>query len=406
MTNNGIKSKQKPSIAIVVQRYGEEVNGGAEYFARLLAEHLIAISNVRVLTTCAIDYHTWANEYPPGKTLLNGVKIERYKVDHQRASDSLERTARLLNNENSLFDEYDWIRAQGPFSTELFKAIRGAYVDTDLFIFITYLYAPTIFGLPLVADKAILIPHAHDEPYLKLGIMRHIFHAPQAIVYNVEPEMQLVQSIMQNHYIPQFTAGVGIDPPRNVSIERFRSKFEITGDFILYVGRIDESKNVNELLDYFIHYRTDHKTDLKLVLIGKAHISLPDRSDIISLGFVSEEDKFDAMASAIALLQPSRYESLSLVALESWLVETPVLVNGESEVLKYQCRQSNGGLYYSNYDEFELALTHLLNHPDMAAVMGHQGRTFVLEQLGSNFGEISSFNRNINSELNRYPIKY
>jgi glycosyltransferase involved in cell wall biosynthesis len=381
MTSGGAKTTRRPSIAIVVQRYGEEVNGGAEYFARLLAEHLTAIADVRVLTTCAVDYHTWANEYPPGKSILNGVQIERFAVDYQRARDGIERTARILNKEHALFDEYDWIRAQGPFSTDLFKAIRSAYVNTDLFIFITYLYAPTVFGLPLVSDKAILIPHAHDEPYLKLGVMRHIFHAPQAIIYNVEPEMQMVQSIMQNQYITQFTAGVGIDPPQNVNPEAFRSKFAIEGDFILYVGRIDESKNVHELLDYFIQYRTDHEVELKLVLIGKTHVSLPDRPDIISLGFVSEEDKFNAMASALALLQPSRYESLSLVALESWLVETPVLVNGDSEVLKYQCRQSNGGLYYSSYDEFELALNQLINYPDIAAVLGRQGRSFVLERF-------------------------
>ena len=372
---------KKPSIAIVVQRYGIEVNGGAEYFARLLAEHLTAIARVRVLTTCAIDYHTWANEYPPGKTILNGVEVERFPVDYGRASDGVERTAYILNEEHTLFDEYDWIRAQGPYSTELFKAISDAYVDTDLFIFVTYLYAPTVFGLPLVADKAILIPHAHDEPYLKLGAMRHIFHAPQAIVYNVEPEMRMVQSIMQNHHIPQFLAGVGIDTPQDVSTERFRSKYGIVGDFILYVGRIDDSKNVNELLDYFIRYREENQTPLKLVLVGKAHITIPERPDIVPLGFVSEQDKFDAMASALALLQPSRYESLSLVALESWLVETPVLVNGDSEVLKYQCRQSNGGFYYSSYDEFELALTFLLQNPAMAATMGRQGRAFVQERF-------------------------
>ena len=371
----------KPSIAIVVQRYGSEVNGGAEYFARLLAEHLTAIADVRVLTTCAVDYHTWANEYPPGGAMLNGVEIERYPVDHERASDGVERTAFILQKEHTLVDEYDWMRAQGPYSTELLNAIRGAYADTDLFIFVTYLYAHTVFGLPLVADKAVLIPHAHDEPFLKLGIMRQVFHAPQAIVYNVEPEMRLVQSTMQNGYIPQFLAGVGIDAPLNVSTARFRTKFGIDGDFILYVGRIDDSKNVNELFDYFARYREQYEADLKLVLIGKAHIPIPDRPDIISPGFVSEEDKFDALASAVALIQPSQYESLSLVALESWLVETPVLVNGRCEVLKYQCRQSNGGLYYGNYDEFELALTRILSDPAMAATMGRQGRTFVQERF-------------------------
>lgn len=372
---------QKPSIAIVVQRYGSEVNGGAEFFARLLAEHLTAIADVRVLTTCAIDYHTWANEYPPGKDTLNGVLVERYPVDFKRASDGAQRTAFILHKEHTLFDEYDWMRTQGPYSTELLNAIRNTYVNTDLFIFVTYLYAHTVFGLPLVADKAVLIPHAHDEPFLRLGIMRNVFHAPQAIVYNVEPEMRLVQSTMQNGYIPQFVAGVGIDMPQNVNAARFQAKFGIDGDFVLYVGRIDASKNVNELFEHFAKFRDNYEGDLKLVLLGKEHMPIPQRPDIVSLGFVSEEDKFDAMAAAVALVQPSKYESLSLVALESWLVKTPVLVNGRSEVLKYQCRQSNGGLYYSNYDEFELALNRLLSDSEMTAQMGRQGRTFVQQRF-------------------------
>ncbi len=371
----------RPSISIVVQRYGSEVNGGAEFFARLLAEHLTEIADVRVLTTCAVDYHTWANEYSPGDATLNGVKIERFPVDYERASDGVERTAFILQKEHTLFDEYDWVRAQGPFSAELLNAIRSAYADTDVFIFITYLYAHTVFGLPLVSDKAVLIPHAHDEPYLKLGIMRQVFHAPQAIVYNVEPEMRLVQSAMQNNYVPHFLAGVGIDEPTNVNGDRFRTKYGIDAEFILYVGRVDESKNVHKLLDYFSRFRDGFATNLKLVLIGKAHMPIPDRSDVISLGFVSEEDKFDALAAAAALVQPSQYESLSLVALESWLVETPVLVNGQSEVLKYQCRQSNGGLYFGNYDEFELALNRLLSNPETAATMGRQGRAFVKERF-------------------------
>jgi glycosyltransferase involved in cell wall biosynthesis len=193
--------------------------------------------------------------------------------------------------------------------------------------------------------------------------------------------MRMVQSAMQNNYIPQFLAGVGIDTPADVNPDRFRASYDIDGDFILYVGRVDENKNVHKLLDYFARYRDSHETDLKLILIGKAHMPIPDRPDIISLGFVSEEDKFDALAASVALVQPSQYESLSLVALESWLVETPVLVNGQSEVLKYQCRQSNGGLYYGNYDEFELALTRILGDPQLAATMGRQGRAFVEERF-------------------------
>ena len=53
-------------LAIVVQRYGADINGGAELHARYVAEHLATYAEVRVLTTCARDYLTWRNELPAG----------------------------------------------------------------------------------------------------------------------------------------------------------------------------------------------------------------------------------------------------------------------------------------------------------------------------------------------------
>ena len=53
-------------IAVVAQRYGADINGGAELHARYVAEHLARHAEVEVLTTCAQDYVTWANEFPAG----------------------------------------------------------------------------------------------------------------------------------------------------------------------------------------------------------------------------------------------------------------------------------------------------------------------------------------------------
>ena len=46
-------------IALVNQRYGLEVNGGSEYYTRLIAERLTGEYQVDVITTKAIDYTTW-----------------------------------------------------------------------------------------------------------------------------------------------------------------------------------------------------------------------------------------------------------------------------------------------------------------------------------------------------------
>ena len=71
-------------LAFVVQRYGLEVNGGAEVECRLLAERLSRHMSVEVLTTCAVDYHTWGNHYPPGLEMINGVPVRRFPVDRER----------------------------------------------------------------------------------------------------------------------------------------------------------------------------------------------------------------------------------------------------------------------------------------------------------------------------------
>jgi glycosyltransferase involved in cell wall biosynthesis len=364
-------------VAMVVQRYGEEVNGGAELLARWLAERLTRLAEMHVITTCAVDYHTWENYYPPGETELNGVRIHRFTVDAPRQADFIERTAKLFKDGHTLFDEFEWVRDQGPYSTGLLDYVRESYHFYDLYIFVTYLYPPVLFGLPLVSDKAVLIPNAHDEPYLRLPIYRAIFHMPQAIIYNTEPEKQLVNQVMGNYHVPQLVAGVGINVPEDVSAARFREKFGLPGPFVLYVGRVDSSKNVPELIDYFTRFRDESGRDLKLALIGRANMPLPDRPDIVPLGFVTEADKFDAIRAADVLMMPSLYESLSMVALEAWLMETPTLLNGRCEVLKYQCRRSNGGLYYYTYEEFATALQVLLDDPGLRAQLGRQGRAFV-----------------------------
>lgn len=68
-------------VALVVQRYGLEVNGGAELLCRMIAERLASRHSVEVLTTCAVDYVTWKNEYAPGLAEVNGIPVRRFRVD-------------------------------------------------------------------------------------------------------------------------------------------------------------------------------------------------------------------------------------------------------------------------------------------------------------------------------------
>ena len=365
------------NIAFVVQRYGEEVNGGAELLCRWVAQRLSAHHDVHVLTTCAQDFKTWENTYPAGTRALNDVHVHRFPVDQPRHWKKFQRlTHRILTEEHSYLEELDWMRQQGPISTPLLLHIETHRETYDAFIFVTYLYATTYYGLQLVPEKALLVPTAHEEPPLYLTLFRSLFQLPRHIIYSTHAEQRLVERVFKNSSVPSSVIGTGVEVPADVEPDRFRRKYGIDGEFVLYAGRIDEAKNVPELFNYFKRFKKTSSVDIRLVLIGKGLIPGMDHPDIISLGFVPEEDKFDAMQAATLLLLPSKYESLSIAILEAWMMGTPVLVNGECEVLREQCIRSNGGLFYANYPEFALALRALLQKPQLRRTLGRQGREY------------------------------
>ena len=370
-------------LALIVQRYGEEVSGGAELMSRWLAEKLTQLGQVDVLTTCALDYTTWANHYPPGKSTLNGVNIHRFPVDAPRDWPREQKaTGRFLMQENSVLDEWLWMSRQGPNSTPLLRAIEAAYPRYNAFLFTTFLYGQTFFGLPLVPDKALLIPTAHDDPFLRMPVFRSLFHLPRFISYLTYAERDLVQEVTRNGRVPSEVIGIGINPPSApADPARFRQKFGLAADtpFILYVGRLAPSKNVPELLDYFLAYKKNQPSSLKLVLMGKGDITIPQHPDLVQTGFVTEQEKFDGLAASSFVVVPSIYESLSMLALEGWLMGKPVLVNGHCTVLKQQCRRSNAGLYYWNEAEFGLLVDYLLAHPVESQLLGRAGQRFVAE---------------------------
>lgn len=366
-------------IAFVVQRYGLEVNGGAEFLCRLVAEHLSKYFEIDVLTTCAIDYITWKDEYSPGVDILNGVRIRRFPVDYERDMQKFGKfSEKVFGNVHTYEDEIEWMKLQGPYSTKLFNYIKNNKDDYNYFIFVTYLYCSTFFGLPLVKEKALLVPTAHDEPPVYLSIFKSLFKSPRGLIYSTKEENDFVTSKFEVTGIPYDFIGVGIDIPDNINATSFIQKYNLD-DFIIYVGRIDESKGCKELFDYFIRYKKEKKSSIKLVLLGKQIMKVPNHPDILSLGFVSEQEKFGGIKSAKLLIMPSKYESLSMVLLEAWLCNTAVLVNGKCDVLKGQCIRGNAGLYYENYDEFERCLDFLLLNDKVRNTLAENGMKFVLQ---------------------------
>jgi glycosyltransferase involved in cell wall biosynthesis len=372
-------------IAFVVQRCGLEVNGGAEYLCRTVAERLASVRPTEVLTTCALDYMTWENHYPPGEERLGDLPIRRFPVARPRDVHSFNRLSEALRprvKTAPVAEQESWMREQGPWSPELLAYLRRARDDYDAFVFVTYLYATTYFGLPVVSDKAVLVPLAHDEWPIYFAMWDHFFERPRGFVFSSEEEAAFVRRRFPATRLEGPVVGTGIEAPARIDVEQFRKKYEIRGPFVVYIGRVDVAKGVDRLLHDFQAYRRETGEDLGLLLLGKRMMEMPELPGIRALGYTSEEDKWAALAGCEALLMPSAFESLSIALLEAWSVGKPVLVNATSEVLVGQCRRSHGGLWYRNTDEFSVALGILLREPAVRRTLGEQGRRFVSANYG------------------------
>lgn len=366
-------------VAFVIQRYGQEVMGGSELHCRMVAERLACRGyECTVFTTTAKDYITWKNEYEPGESLLNQVVIKRYPVEKERNIEEFNQFSDwIFHNSHSVKDEQQWMEQQGPYSPRLVEALDKNQADYDEFVFFTYLYFNTYWGLKAVSRPKALVPTAHDEPALYLDIMKEVFTAPDAFVFNTLAEKRMLTNLfdLQDKY--QDVVGVGVDIPKAIpDWNSLRRKYGLFRPFVLYAGRIEPGKGCQELIDYFLGFAR-RNSELELILIGKKLMDLPAHPQIRYLGFVSPEDKNVLMKHALVTIHPSHFESLCMAALESLAVGTPILVQEQTEPLRDHCLQGQAGLFYSDQQEFIQTLELLVTEDKLRQKLGENGQHYV-----------------------------
>ena len=364
-------------LAVVVQRYGADINGGAELHARYIAERLSRHATVEVLTTCARDYVTWKNELPAGVEQVNGVTVRRFPVAHERnPHDFGRRSQRVFERTHSIADELGWLESEGPASPAMIAHVERAARDLDFVVLFSYRYYHAWHIARRVPHKAVLVPTAERDATVGLSIFGPVFRGVRALMYNSPEERAMIQAASGNASVPGVVVGVGSDVPERTDAERFRRKFKLRRPFAIYIGRIDENKGCGELFAHFQRYAAAFPRGMDLVLIGSAKMTVPKHPRIHHLGFLDDRDKFDALAASDLLIMPSYFESLSMVALEAWALGKPVLANGRCDVLRGQCIRSNAGLYYESYEEFVEALYSLESNGPLNSRLGRNGRDF------------------------------
>lgn len=362
-------------LAVVVQRYGPAIHGGAERHARYIAEHLAQHADVEVLTTTGGD--TSAPNEPDTPASINGVTVRRFRASPAASASALTRLSeRVVSQTHALADELTWLEAYAPVSAPLIRHLRRRGDSYDFCVFVGVRCCQTYYGAHAVPSRAVLIPRAESDPSLGARIFRDVFCGARAILYDSPEERELVQSVAGNDDVPNVVAGAGVDIPHNPQAARFRQKHNVRGPFALSIGETGTPAS-DDLIECFNQYSASPRSRLSLVLVGDAPQSPPAHPKIKHVGTLDDADKFDALAAAEALIVPSRYRSFSRTALEAWTLGKPVLANDASSGMRGLCARSNGGLSYRTADEFAAMLQALEQNRWLNASLGKHGRQFV-----------------------------
>lgn len=369
----------------VVPRFGEGFAGGAEALVGALARRLVRRGDrVEVLTTCARDNRTWANELPPGVSIEDGLVVRRFPVDPRdldrwiplqiRVSEGL-----LLTTDEGL----DWMR-ESVNSLALYDHLSQKGHEFDAIFFAPYLFGTSFWGALVHPERSILIPCLHDESYAYTEVIGAMFRIVGRALFNAPPEGELAERLYGP--IAGGDVGMGFDPLPAGEPESLSPYFEDDAEYLLYVGRKETLKNVPLLIDSFVSYKDRSPGPLKLVIAGGGSFSdlgrpaALARADVVDVGHCSEIEKRRLIRHSLALCQPSTNESFSIVIMEAWRLSVPVIVHARCAVTRYHAVESGGGLFFGSQEDFDGVVTELLTNPELGSALARAGKAYVEER--------------------------
>lgn len=362
-------------IAFIVQRCGVDVFGGAEALTLQVAKRLSLIHDVEIITTKAHDAGTWKNHYSKDIEQIDNLKIRRFPVDKLRDPKFVSISKYLETNPNDMKKCLEFLDANGPVCTSLINFLKNNHVNYDLLIFVGYSYWQTYNGLQVAPEKSLLLSTAHDESWIYFKIYEKVFSLPAGYLFLTNAEKQFVHKHFKTINKPYQIVGHGVD--ENISqLKSKRPRIALPKNYLLYVGRISAGKGCQELVDYHNRYTRIKNSDMTLVLLGNQEHHIQNCNALI-LESLSDEEKFYVMQHCDIFIMPSKFESLNIACLEAWLFGKPVIVNGESEVLKEHCVTSNGGLFYTNYEEFSEILDLIRSDDNLTQSLSNNGKSYV-----------------------------
>jgi glycosyltransferase involved in cell wall biosynthesis len=368
-------------LGIVPARFGPKIVGGAEIVLRHIAEGLQGRGwDVEILTTAATDYFAWENDQPIGTAVEDGLTVRRFPA--VKSTPGTERSVlghrMLAGDKLTIVEQERWMNDDVRVP-DLYHHLLLHADEYRALVFGPYLFWPSYACSQVAPARSLLWTCLHDEAAAYQDIYKPLLSGVAGLFLQTEPEHELAHRI-HDQLAPHAVVGCGVEVPERYDPDLFRKQHGIDGPYVLYAGRREGAKGWDELMAHFAVAVQQRGLDLRLVTMGAGDVIAPrgleDR--IIDVGFLSDEDRNNAYAGALAYVQPSRYEAFSRTIMESWLAGRPVVGISEGGVVRHHVQTSEGGLVYDDASEFAEALALLVAHPDLADAMGARGREYVL----------------------------
>ena len=364
------------NIDFVIPRYGPV--GGAENAVGALARRVALLPEwtVSLHTTCAHSSNSWANAEIPGETFDDSLRVSRHLVDSGRDDkwSTLERRIQLGPSSLDGSTQDQFFFHQGPVSEGLASAVRES--QADLVMFAPYLFWTTMALAPQLQDRAVIIPAAHDEPFLRMSRVAEMLQSSRGLIFGSAAERRLLNRTHPIAQLPSLVLGWGIEPPMNIDPSVAQQLGLIDRPYVICVGRIEHAKGTLALVDFWRTYKARSPGDHQLVLLGEPSVTIESDDDVLIVRGADDATKWSLLRGADFLINPSALESFSLVLFEGWAAGIPVLVNGYCETTRDHVLRSKGGLWYANYQEFEVAVSRLTSDKSLRTHLADNGRRF------------------------------
>lgn len=356
-------------LLFVTPRWGE-VAGGAERAMRGFATRCCDGYDVEVATTCAVDHHTWRNELPAGVEREGDVTVRRFEVTQRGGHTPGHVGSSYLGQVRAL--------SASVWSAPMQRFLLAEADRFDAILLAPYLFGTTFWSAAAQPARALLVPCLHDEPEARTAPMRALLGRVCGCIFLSRAEEGLARRLAPVRSSRVVGVGVDVAPPLDPArAAEIRASLGLERPYVVSVGRVEEGKRVDVLVDLMAGYRRRHG-DLDLVLAGSGPYRPPGW--VKRIGFLDDETKRAVVAGAVASVSASRMESFSLVLLEAWSEGTPTLSDAACGPMAEHTREAGGGLVYRGAGSFAAGLQTLLE-PGAHERFGEAGRSYVLERF-------------------------